>query len=214
MRLQNLFSDPLMLVISIVTVIIALSIHECAHAYAAYKLGDPTAKLGGRMTLDPLAHLDIMGFICMVVLGFGWAKPVPVNPRNFKNMRVGEIVVSLAGITANFLLAFITLFIGMAVLRFTSWNNPVFMNFIMSLTTINIALMVFNLLPIPPLDGYHFAKNMLIGKVSLNFFWTYERYGQFILLGLIFFGAVSGLLSTVTSGIYTGMFSVISLILF
>ena len=105
-RLSSILQDPLSLLYTLPAIIIGLTVHEWAHAFAADKLGDPTAKNLGRMTLNPFAHIDLFGFLCLLVVGFGWAKPVPVNPRNFKNYRRDDIIVSLAGIAMNLVVAF------------------------------------------------------------------------------------------------------------
>lgn len=106
-RLSSILQDPLSLLYTLPAIIIGLTVHEWAHAFAADKLGDPTAKNLGRMTLNPFAHIDLFGFLCLLVVGFGWAKPVPVNPRNFKNYRRDDIIVSLAGIAMNLVVAFL-----------------------------------------------------------------------------------------------------------
>jgi Zn-dependent protease len=116
-RLFQLFQNPLQLLYILPAILIGMTVHEWAHAYAAYKLGDPTAKNLGRMTLNPIAHFDIFGFLCLLLVGFGWAKPVPINSRNFKHFRRDDIIVSLAGITMNLIVAFLFSFI--YVLGFT-----------------------------------------------------------------------------------------------
>ncbi len=203
--LRSLFSDPIALVYRLIAVVVALSFHEWGHAYAANKLGDPTARMMGRMTINPFKHLDPIGFICMVLVGFGWAKPVPINPNNFKKPRRDEIIVSLAGVGTNFLMAAAVMCVYMAVGTFTSFYSPGIAAFISDFYFINLGLLVFNLIPVPPLDGYQFAKNLLIRKVSPNFFWNVERYGSLILMVLLLSGAVSSIMTYLVNGIWGGM---------
>ena len=113
-RIAQLFQNPLQFLYILPAILIGLTVHEWAHAYAAYRLGDPTAKNLGRMTLNPLAHIDPIGFAMLLLVGFGWAKPVPVSPRNFKHYRRDDIIVSLAGITMNILIAFVFSFVYVA----------------------------------------------------------------------------------------------------
>ncbi|MGI6150758.1 MAG: site-2 protease family protein [Christensenellales bacterium] len=189
--LRNLFTgnfDLMALVYTLAAVVIALSVHEWAHAYSAYRLGDPTARNLGRMTIDPLQHLDLFGFLSMMFLGFGWAKPVPVNPNNLRYGRWGEIIVSAAGVFTNLLLAFLFTIVLVAVELYApiAWWSTMISDFSIALISINLGLLVFNLLPIPPLDGYRVVKGLLIGKVrDLNLFWTIERYSGMILMVLL-----------------------------
>jgi len=137
--------------------VIGLTVHEFSHAYAAYKLGDSTAKDEGRLTLNPLKHIDWLGFFLIIIAGFGWAKPVSFNPNNLKNKHRDEIIISIAGPISNFLLA-ILFFIIARVLYSTSYfqtSGLEIINLIMTWGIINFSLFVFNLIPIPPLDGSH-----------------------------------------------------------
>jgi Zn-dependent protease len=152
------------LLLSLPVVLLALSLHELAHGYVAYKCGDPTAKHFGRLTLNPLRHLDPVGFGCMLLIGFGWANPVPVNSRYFRKPRRDMILVALAGPVSNLLLAFAFLllyrFVGIGWIATLTFSSQFTFNLAWCLLQIlyagiymNIALAVFNLLPIPPLDG-------------------------------------------------------------
>jgi len=178
-------------------ILLAISFHEFSHALAATKLGDDTAKVLGRLTMDPLKHIDPIGFVMLLVVGWGWAKPVPINPRKFKNIRRDEMLVSLAGPVSNLLLATIAYFIlylGQVVFGF---YNEIFATIFYNLFLFNIVFMVFNLFPIPPLDGYHIFKNIFIKIIPYKFFMAYEQYGMFVLIALVFTGAVSGIIVTV-----------------
>lgn len=172
-------------------VLISLSFHEFGHAYAAYKNGDPTARNEGRMTLNPLAHIDIFGFIMMILVGYGWAKPVPVNPRNYRNYKKGEIMVSLAGVTMNLILAFVgalalAIVIAICGVQATlSGAAGKIANLLTSFIMINCALTVFNLLPVYPLDGFHVAETLLAPRLGYKPFVFIRRYGYYILIGLM-----------------------------
>ena len=199
--------------ILVIVLVFSLSIHEIMHGYVAYKLGDDTAKMQGRLTLNPLAHLDPFGTLMMLIAGFGWAKPVPVNYgklTRFKNRFVSIRLVSIAGVTSNFVIALISyLFfvlisyagiksglltdysqIGSA-LPFGGTLLLIFQLLMYYMYYFNLMLMAFNILPIPPLDGYHFGETFIPYKwrQKLN---SYERYAGILLLVLIVFGNFSG----------------------
>lgn len=207
-RILYFFQNPLQLLYVLPAILIGLTVHEWAHAYAAYRLGDSTARNLGRMTLNPIAHIDPIGFLMLLLIGFGWARPVPVNPRNFKNYRRDDILVSLAGIGMNFVTAFLFSFIYVAgVLKWGLATNEAFMNIFGSIITINLALAIFNLIPIYPLDGSHVLESLLVRKIP-RFFMFLRQYGQWILLGLLLLGVVSTVLGYLISGISSGFFSV------
>ena len=193
-------------------IVISLSFHECAHAYAAYKLGDPTARNLGRMTINPLRHIEPFGLIMLFLVHFGWAKPVPVNPRNFKNQRRDEIVVSLAGIAVNFVLAFV--FYGLWYILFTvcGIRNLPLMRIITYFFIINLNLMIFNLIPIFPLDGYHVFKNLCMRTLGFRFFNFMERYGTLILIVLLMSNTISIVMSWCSNQIIEGFRIVFSAI--
>jgi Zn-dependent protease len=170
---------------------LALTLHEFGHAWTAVHFGDPTPKEAGRLTLDPLKHLDPLGTLFMFVLQFGWAKPVPVNPANFTHPRA-DLWVSLAGITANLLQA--VFYAGLwHALRYTfpAALGPGVSRFLVLGIMVNLSLALFNLLPIFPLDGSHVAKNLLPRRQAYRFSLFNERYGAMILLGLLLVGYVS-----------------------
>ena len=176
---------------SIFVVFCTLPVHEFAHAVVADKLGDPTARRNGRLTLNPFAHLDLWGCLMIVLVGFGYAKPVPVNMRNFKNPKAGMALVALAGPLSNLIMAIVFL-----LLRWVFWANGnsdftvILTYFFYYAAYINVSLAVFNLLPIPPLDGSRIAT-VLIPNETYYKIMQYERY---IMIGL-FVLLLSGLLT-------------------
>ncbi|NQU17409.1 MAG: site-2 protease family protein [Candidatus Saganbacteria bacterium] len=163
-----------------------ITIHEYAHAKVADMLGDPTARYAGRLTLNPIPHIDPFGLIALILFKIGWAKPVPVNPYNFQDPEKGMMMVGLAGPLSNFILAWI-----LAVIVKTIPINSVFwIKMLYSAIFVNLALMVFNLLPIPPLDGSRIFTRYLPVDVQMNL----ERYGFVILIVVIFFPPTQALL--------------------
>lgn len=207
-RLSSILQDPLSLLYTLPAIIIGLTVHEWAHAFAADKLGDPTAKNLGRMTLNPFAHIDLFGFLCLLVVGFGWAKPVPVNPRNFKNYRRDDIIVSLAGIAMNLVVAFFaTILFYFGVYRWNLGSNEAFYTIFLSIVTINLSLAVFNLLPIYPLDGSHVFESLFMRYIP-KFFMFLRQYGQYVLIALLVSGLVSTVLGTVVGWLFEGFSSV------
>ena len=191
------------LLITAFCVFLSLSIHEVAHGFIAYKLGDHTAKNMGRLSLSPRYHLDPIGAICLFFFGFGWANPVPVNPRNFDKvkMKTGMVITSLAGPVANLIVAFISMFL-IKLLSTVSMNVPLLVVYILlnSLVTLNISLAVFNLLPIPPLDGYKVLSGVLPPRYYFKLM-QYERYGFIALLLIIYLPVFNSLLSGAVYGI-------------
>lgn len=185
--------DVLSLLYRLPAVFIGFSFHEFAHAYVANLLGDDTAKLRGRMTLDPMAHIDPIGIIMLIIFRFGWAKPVPINPYNFKNRKKGTILVSLAGPVMNFFIAFITLLIYMTIYYRLGFMNKIIENILINIYFINIGLGIFNLIPLPPLDGSKILAGFLPNKVEYNFF-RYEQYFYILLILLIFTNSINYIL--------------------
>ncbi|HHT9159459.1 MAG: hypothetical protein A2099_03945 [Planctomycetes bacterium GWF2_39_10] len=183
------------LIISIPAILYALTIHEYFHGWTANKFGDPTARLQGRLTLNPLAHIDILGALCFVFAHFGWGKPVPVNPNNFKNPRRDNMIVSFAGPGSNFVSAFLFGVI-FQILRSTSFipiNMSAFLlNLFLTGIVINLSLAFFNMIPLFPLDGSHILEGLLPYRMAVKYK-EIERYSPFILLGLIIMGNYAGI---------------------
>ncbi|MCX8111108.1 MAG: site-2 protease family protein [Syntrophorhabdaceae bacterium] len=186
-----LFKDPVAFVLVAIPLLYSIIIHELAHGWVAYKMGDPTAKWLGRLSLNPLRHLDPIGTIMLFVFGFGWAKPVPVNFNNLRDERKGLIFVSSAGIVANIILAFFSLLF----LRLLAPSPFGHLSTMLTIVArINIMLAAFNLIPIPPLDG----SKILMGFASRRFQYTLMRlepYGMFIIIGLLFLGVLDPLIA-------------------
>jgi len=151
MLVSLLFESPLLFLMVAVAILLALSIHEYFHAWTAYFLGDPTAKYAGRLTINPIAHLDPMGTLLLFFIGIGWGKPVPINPLNFRDRKRGDLLVGLAGPGSNFLMA---LAVGL-ILRFIEISNPGLVFFLAFFVWINLVLGLINMMPVPPLDGSH-----------------------------------------------------------
>lgn len=254
MGIQALLSDPIAYIKSIFlilpAVLPALILHECAHGYAAWRLGDPTARLMGRLSLNPLRHLDPLGTLCMVFIGLGWAKPVPVNPGYFRHPRRDDLIVSLAGIAANIamfligcLAIMVMLLVGLKAVPQDMWYAGDFLvsldetlyrvslsdtalyalsmgdylitpylgrvmgviyEIIVNFTVINLSLALFNLLPVPPLDGSHVLNDLLLKRPLFASRRT-ALMGQGALLLLVWTGALSKVLNIAMSAIMNGI---------
>ena len=175
-----------------------MPVHEYAHALVASKLGDNTPRLSGRLTLNPMAHIDWIGALMIILVGFGYAKPVPINPRNFKNPKKGMALTAVAGPIANILMAVVfLLFENIFSLFGPSVIVKAFILFFRFAATINVGLAVFNLIPIPPLDGSRVLYVFLPYK-WMNVYYTLERYGMFVLLGLMMLGVLPMLMNPFT----------------
>jgi len=179
--------DPVVIALRIPALLIAITIHEFAHARMAYQFGDQTAKNQGRMNLNPISHLDPIGTLMILLVGFGWAKPVPINPYNFNQYRRGLRWVSFAGPLANFILGFITMLLLNILLKAGIFEG-LFLQFIVVLMQLNILLAIFNLIPVPPLDGSKILMSFLSDSY-LGLYRKIEQYAPIILLVLIFTGA-------------------------
>ena len=222
--LKNIFSGYATLeyivafLVTVAGLLFSLSIHEYAHGFAAYTQGDHYAKHSGRLSLNPLKHLDPIGTLMMLLCGFGWAKPVPIVPSNFKNGKKSMFIVALAGVTCNILLAFVLLFLSY-FLRFvcgidpllSSWTLVLFLT-IEGIAYTNIILCIFNLIPVPPLDGYRVVKEIFINYKNQYTFVKLERYSMYISIAFILILNRTNILSIVGNGIMDGFFSLFNLI--
>ncbi|MFI3115152.1 MAG: site-2 protease family protein [Clostridia bacterium] len=202
------------LLMTITAVFICLSFHEASHAFMAYKLGDNTAKNQGRLTLNPMAHVDFLGLLALIFFHFGWAKPVPVNYRNLKNPKRDSILIALAGPVSNFLLAFMLYFLGYSILcvAFNDFTVAMF-QFLAFTASISIGLGIFNFIPIPPLDGSHIIVPFLPPKQRL-FLINNAQFIQFGLVLGLYFGFLTMPIYILRNYISQGMISVIENILF
>lgn len=181
-------------IIKIPVLLFAITVHEYAHGRSALALGDPTAKLQGRLTLNPLPHIDPFGAICLLLFNFGWAKPVPVNPMYFQNIRRDTIIMSLSGPLSNLATA---LAAGLLI-RFLLLPFDVYQHLLLWLLLLNVGLGLFNLLPIPPLDGSHVLENILSPRAAQKY-QKFGRYGPMILLAVLLLDnfAHTGILSRI-----------------
>ena len=215
MSLVSYLNNPtklLSLVLTLPAVLIAITFHEFAHAFAADRLGDDTPRRQGRLSLNPLAHLDPIGSVMLVFAGFGWGKPVEINPRNFTrkvSMSAGEAIVSIAGPLMNFLLAIIFTIIYCAIFKFApafigTQVGAIIMLIIQMTISINIGLGVFNLIPLPPLDGSKVLKNFLPyrGKQWME---NYSQICYIIFVVLWITGLAGIIISPIINAIYTGI---------
>ena len=186
------------LLLSLPGIILAFTVHEFSHGLAAYAMGDNTAKQSGRLTLNPIAHIDPLGFLCLIVTQrFGWAKPVPVNDINFRNRKKGMLLVSLAGPISNFITAFV---LALLYALFYDKMSSVMKSIFGIAYIINLSIGVFNLIPIPPLDGSHILDAFLTNKQRF-FMRRYAMYSNIIMLMLVFSGVIGTILNPFINGL-------------
>ncbi len=198
--LENMIS----LLLRLVMVLLAISVHEISHGFAAYKLGDPTAKSDGRLSLNPLRHIDPIGALCMFFFGFGWAKPVMVNPYYFKNYKRDMALTSFAGPLSNVLLAFVSMVL-MFNVGIRIFYSEMFVSICYEFAIINIGLGVFNLLPIPPLDGSKIFLSLLPGRIY-NEIMRYERFGFLVLAAALYLGVLDPIIFGMQELLYKGLY--------
>ncbi|QUH26582.1 site-2 protease family protein [Serpentinicella alkaliphila] len=179
------------IVLTLPGILLGLTIHEYSHALSAYYMGDDTAKYYGRLSLNPIKHIDPIGFLMLLFAGFGWAKPVPVNPNNFKNRKLGYFLVSISGPLSNFILAILLTFI--LGLQITMQNNKTVEQIIFFGIYINLVLGVFNLFPIPPLDGSKLLLLILPDTMEHKYY-SIQKYSYALLFLLLYFGVISKVL--------------------
>ncbi len=188
--------SPIEILLSLPAVFLAMSFHEFAHAWTADRMGDPTPRNHGRLTLDPLAHVDWIGLILFALFGYGWAKPVRVNPSNFRNKRKGDILISISGPLANLFLALLAALLYAFLAQFPRYSKT--MDMVLSMVNyvvyLNIVFCLLNLIPIPPFDGYRVVKNLLF-RVNIGFFMKLEQFSTYILLAFILLGLFNIIIS-------------------
>ncbi len=198
------------LVLRLVSVFLCLTVHETCHGVAAYALGDPTAKRMHRLSLNPLRHIDWFGLAMMVLCGFGWAKPVPVDPRYFKKPKEGMALTALAGPVSNFVLAVVLMLGARAIydhaFYVTLWQQV--FTFLLNTAVLSIGLGLFNLIPLPPLDGSKVLGALLSDRAYFTLM-RYERYGMLVLILLSFTNIGGGMLSRAIMAVYTGLVNLI-----
>lgn len=221
---QAMFVKLLTFLVLFPALLFALTCHEYAHGYAAYTQGDFYAKSMGRLSLNPFKHLDPLGTLSMLIFGFGWAKPVPIVPSNFKNGRKSMLLVSLAGVFTNFLLALLSVFFldffAYIIFPAVPWFNTdmgfsialVIQMFFSYFASINIVLAVFNLVPIPPLDGYKVVKELFENGRNMRTFMNMERYATIILLAFLLLSDRLGIIGGIAGAALGGIESVVGLI--
>ena len=209
-----MLSNITSILINVPITLIALSVHEFSHGYVSSKLGDPTPKYQGRLTLNPSAHLDLMGTLLMIFTGFGWAKPVEINPTYYKNRERGMALTAAAGPLSNFVLAFLGMLIGMILMLIfdnmgvrgnaISWVSVITSIFVQR----NLCFMVFNLIPFPPLDGFKIFGMLMPRRMYYNIL-RYEHYIMYILMFLCIFGVFSSIIGTGVGFVYNFIFDAV-----
>ena len=192
------------MLMSVIPALVCITLHEISHGYVAYKLGDNTAKNMGRLTLNPIKHIDIVGLIMMVVFKFGWAKPVPVDMRNFKNPKAGMALTALAGPVSNFVLALLALLCARLVYQQYGALWDFIFDLLLTTAYLSVGLGLFNLIPISPLDGskvlFVFLPDSAYEKLM-----RYEKYGMIALLILVWLGVGDNVLNTAIYNVYAAM---------
>lgn len=209
MNNRNFFDVIVKLMASLVVVFLILPFHEYAHGFVAYKLGDKTAKNSGRLTLNPIEHMDVLGSIGIILFGYGWAKPVPVNPLNFRNPKSGMALTALAGPVSNFLAAFVGCLLWNIIYLFNGTIDTTILSYIKIFFAyyiqVNIGIGVFNLIPVPPLDGSKILAYFLPDTVMYKFY-MFQRQLSLILILILFSGILDAPLNFLRVCISTALF--------
>ncbi|MDK2878367.1 MAG: hypothetical protein PWR06_1083 [Thermoanaerobacteraceae bacterium] len=205
--MANFFGPEMLL--RIPALLIAITFHEYAHARVSDAMGDPTPRWTGRLSLNPMAHLDPVGLLMLWIFRFGWAKPVQINPSYYRDPKKGILLVSLAGPLSNLFLAFIT----MVLIKLNLFFSGILSTFIHILFVYNLVLAVFNLIPIPPLDGSKILMSLLPGRQGYVFS-QMEAYGPLILILLVYFGLLNIILDPLITFVHIGLDTLSNLILF
>ena len=182
-------------------IFIGLTFHEAAHGFASHFLGDPTPGRQGRLTLNPLRHMDPVGFICLMFAGFGWGVPVQIDPRYYKRRRTGELIVGLAGVTTNMAIAVAFSFLAKYMsetmsMEFYQGFGGILFDIVIYMVGINIVLMIFNLLPVPPLDGFGIVTQ-IFNLQRYSWYWTLYHNGSVILMIMIVFDLTSKIINPI-----------------
>lgn len=195
------------MILSVIPALICITLHELSHGFVAYKLGDTTAKDMGRLTLNPLKHIDILGLVMMAVFHFGWAKPVPVNMYRFKKPKRGMAITAVAGPLSNLIIAavFMALYGFLWPVLYKTNAGSVVLDMMNTTAIISISFAIFNIIPIPPLDGSKILFSFVPGHIYHKLM-RYERYGMILLIALVYFGAIDGFLDTTVSFLYEKFF--------
>lgn len=217
--LSNVFRgiDIQSLIISLFIVLISITVHEYCHGYAALKMGDHTAESMGRLSMNPFSHIDPIGALCMVVFHFGWARPVPINPNNFRDPKKGTVIVSIAGPLSNICLSLIGVLLYGILLRLKfglsniTFYSIFFNGFLSQLIVLNLYFAIFNLIPIPPLDGAKILFAFLPPRIYFKLM-KYERYSFIVLIALLYLGVIGFVLGFITSPILDSYNLIINLI--
>ncbi|MDD6298598.1 site-2 protease family protein [Hornefia butyriciproducens] len=194
-------------------IVIGLTVHEFAHGLVSDRCGDPTPRAQGRLTLNPAAHIDLIGFLCLFFAGFGWGQPVQIDPRYYKHRRKDEFLVSIAGVTMNFIVAVALAFVLRLIMHsgsafFSTTTGDVILNMVQYGIFINLVLMIFNLIPVPPLDGWGILTQ-IFDLEKYRWYPIVYQNGFYILLALILFNVTSLILDPAINGIWSWMLNTI-----
>ncbi len=199
MLIQQLFTDPIGAIVWLLIIIISISVHEAAHAFSAYWLGDITPKAQKRLTLNPTAHIDPWGLLFIVIAGIGWGRPVQFNPYNLKDPRRDAALIAFAGPLSNIILAFLGILL-LFFIKLSGFHSVLIITILSQFIFLNIALAVFNMLPLEPLDGFKVVGGILPGSLALQWYET-AQYGIYVLLLMLITGAVDKIIYPISKAI-------------